>query len=246
MTLQVDYGEGRRLGLILPSGNTAAEPQFAAARPAGLALHWTRLPLNGSSDADLAAMAAGVEDGARLLRDARVDLVAFHCTAISTASGDAQVDVLRRIEAVARVPAIATSQALVAALHALGARRLVMLSPYVESIARREDRFFEHLGFEVLASRGLDIATPHEMLAVTPQRWEQLLLEMRHPEADAYVLSCTAIRGWEAVSAAERLLDRPVVTSNSAMLWYAARRLSVDVPLPACGRLGARPLPQQG
>jgi maleate isomerase len=47
MTMVPDYGGRGRLGLLIPSGNTAAEVQFSAARPPGMALHWTRLPPEG-------------------------------------------------------------------------------------------------------------------------------------------------------------------------------------------------------
>lgn len=239
MELAVDYGAaGRRLGLLLPSGNIAAEAQFAAARPPGLSLHWTRLPLAGSSEAELCAMAEQVRIGASLLGDARVDLIGFHCTAVSTWDPAREDQILRDISEAAQRPAVATSQAIVAALHALGARRIVMLSPYVEHIARREERFFLDRGFDVLASRFMGIAGPHDMFAVTPAQWVDLLVAANDARADAFLLSCTAIRGWEAVFAAESALGRPVVTSNSAMLWYAARRLGLGETLAACGQLG--------
>lgn len=238
----IDYGTWGRLGILLPSGNTAAEPQFSAARPEGLAIHWTRLPLTGSSEAQLRAMADGVEGGARLLRDAHVGLIAFHCTAVSTWAPELEAEILQRITAASGCDAVATSQALVSGLQALGARRIVMVSPYVEHIARREERFFAECGFDVLASHFLGIGDPHGMLAVPPLRWLDLLRASADDRADAYVLSCTAVRGWEAVDEAEAALQRPVITSNSAMLWYACRRLGHASALPSCGRLGGSAL----
>ncbi len=37
--MKINYGSRARLGVLLPSGNQAAEPQFNAMRPAGVALH---------------------------------------------------------------------------------------------------------------------------------------------------------------------------------------------------------------
>ena len=42
----INYGTRARLGMILPSGNQAAEPQFQAMLPTGVSLHTTRLKLN--------------------------------------------------------------------------------------------------------------------------------------------------------------------------------------------------------
>ena len=46
------YGSRARLGMLLPSGNVAAEPQIGAMLPEGVSLHTTRLKLTGSSDAE--------------------------------------------------------------------------------------------------------------------------------------------------------------------------------------------------
>jgi maleate isomerase len=52
------------------------------------------------------------------------------------------------------------------------------------------------------------------------------------------LVSCTAIRAVEVVDAAEELLEKPIITSNSAMLWYAARRLGITAAITGIGRLG--------
>jgi maleate isomerase len=236
-----DYGSRGRLGLLLPSGNTASEVQFAAARPAGVSLHWTRLPLTGSKESELMAMVDSVEGASRLLAHAKVDLVAFHCTAVSTWGQGLEASLLERIGASTGRPVIATSQALVAALHALPAKRVVMLSPYVEHIAKREKEYFSQLGFEVVAENSLGINDPAGMLAVTPGTWQDMARRWNRDDADAMVFSCTATRAWEAVDSIEQELGKPVLTSNSAMLWYAARKLGVTESLP-CGRLGTLPL----
>ncbi|MDT7652840.1 MAG: maleate isomerase, partial [Pseudonocardiales bacterium] len=68
----IDYGERLRLGVVVPSGNVIAEPQLTAMLPAGVAPYVTRLPLRGSSEAELTAMLDGLESAAALLADARV------------------------------------------------------------------------------------------------------------------------------------------------------------------------------
>jgi maleate isomerase len=235
-----DYGSRGRLGLLVPSGNTAAEVQFAAARPRGISLHWTRLPLKGSSEAELLAMADGAESGARLLADAQVDLIAFHCTAVSTWAPQLESSLLERIGATSGKAAIATSQALTSALRVFRAQRIVMLSPYVSSIADRETTYFENLGYSVIGSHHLGINDPHGMLGVTPQAWADLAALHDRDDVDIIMISCTATRAWEAVADIEAELGKPVLTSNSAMLWLAARHLGVDEELSSCGMLGSR------
>ena len=238
---QINYGTRARIGMLLPSGNQAAEPQFAAMLPAGVSLHTTRLPLTGSSDAELRRMADRVEEAAALLADAAVDLVLFHCTAVSTYSADLEQDILERIQRATGLRATATSQGLLAALAALGARRVTMLSPYIESINRREAQFLQAHGFEILRNVGLGCPTAREMMAVAPADWVRFALEQHVPEADALLISCTTVRATDAAAQLEAQLGCPVVTSNTAALWHSLRLLGIADPVPGFGRLFDQP-----
>ena len=244
VSTRFNYGTAGRLGVILPSGNTAVEPQFETLRPWGMSCHYARLALTGSSDQQLMAMAEHVEEAALLLKDAGVGLIAFHCTAVSTWNSALEDSILKRIQAATQLPAIATSQALAAALSAVGGKRLALLSPYNQAIAQREQAFLEEHGFTIVENRFLGLDTPDEMIAVPPQQWFDMLMTSDCQDADAMLVSCTAIRAVEVVDAAEQALGKPVITSNSAMLWYSARRLGIAVELDEIGRLGALRLPR--
>lgn len=239
--VHINYGLRARIGMLLPSGNQAAEPQFAAMLPDGVSLHTTRLPLTGSTDRELVRMAESVEDAARLLADAEVDLVLFHCTAVSTYSADLEQDILGRIERATGLKATATSQGLVAALRAVGIRRVSMLSPYIEAINVREAAFLESAGFEVVQNVGLGCPTAREMMAVTPEDWMRFALEQQGSGADGLLISCTTVRATDVAGRLEARLGRPVVTSNTAALWHSLRLLGIGDSVPGFGRLFDHP-----
>lgn len=233
----INYGSRARLGMMLPSGNQAAEPQFHAMLPAGVSLHTTRLRLFGSSEADLMAMTEGVEAAAQLVADAQADLVLFHCTAVSTFSAELEASILARVRKASGLRATATSEAITAALRALGAKRIVMLSPYVDEINRREEAYFRGAGFEIVASKGLAKTDANAMMSVTPQEWREMGLANRNDRADAYLLSCTTVRSSDVAEELEGLLGRPVVTSNTAAVWHCLRTLGIKDAVPGFGRL---------
>jgi maleate isomerase len=237
----INYGTRARLGMILPSGNQAAEPQFQAILPAGVSLHTTRLKLTGSSEADLLAMTERVEDAAELVADAQTDLVLFHCTAVSTFSTELEASILERVRKASGRPATATSEAITLALRQFGARRIVMLSPYPDAINRREEVYFRGAGFEILASAGLDCADANAMMAVSPEAWIRMASEHRDDRADAYLLSCTTVRTTDVIEQLEAVLDRPVVTSNTAAIWHCLRTLGIHEPIEGFGRLLSSP-----
>lgn len=224
----IDYGDRLRLGIIVPSGNVIAEPQINAMLPEGVGALFTRLALRGSSDAELRLMEAGVEDAARLLADARVDRIVFHCTAVTTASPASGPAIRKRITEATGIPGLVTSDALEAAFRALAVRRVVLLSPYVQSVHQREITFLEHLGLDVVGEAALGIDTNDEMARLSPEQLEQWALSHRHGEADCYFLSCTALRSAELIVPLEQRLGRPVVTSNQAMVWDALRTSGIS------------------
>jgi maleate isomerase len=233
----INYGGRARLGMLLPSSNRAAEPQFHALLPEGVSLHVTRLKLTGNSEQDLLGMAEGVEPAARLLTDCGADLVVFHCTAVSTFSVALEHSIKERIERASARPASTTSESLVAALRALDARRIVMLSPYVEAINLRERAFFESAGFEVIGCAGLDKTGAEVMMGVTPAEWQDFARAHRDHSADAYVMSCTTVRTVEVAEEIERELGRPVVTSNTATAWHCLRRMGIEDRIAGYGCL---------
>jgi maleate isomerase len=108
------YGWRLRLGMLLPSSNPVGEPEVAAMLPAGISVHTTRLKLAGSTAEELLAMTAKVEEGAALLADAGVDLIAFNCTAVSTFDEAMAENIRVRIGAASGVPAISTADGILA------------------------------------------------------------------------------------------------------------------------------------
>lgn len=230
-------GRCARIGMIVPSGNILAEGQVQAMLPADVGLHVTRLRLTGSSDADLDGMLRDLPLAAGLLADARVDLIAFNCTAVSTRSPQADAAIERLIADQTGIAAVTTAAALVAGLRALAARRIVLVTPYIEAVTAREAVFFTHHGFEVLSQAGAGIDSNWDMAQVPRRVWQDMTERQRHADADAYVLSCTAIDTAEIIEPLEASLGRPVLTSNQAVTWYAARRAGSRLSVPRYGGL---------
>jgi maleate isomerase len=86
--------------MLLPSSNRVAESDIPAMLPKDVPLHTTRLKLTGSTLDELLAMTQDVETAVSLLADAGVDLIAFHCTAVSTFNPAMERDLKKRIEKV--------------------------------------------------------------------------------------------------------------------------------------------------
>src|SRR5690606_26510962 len=127
--------------------------------------------------------------------------------------------------------------AVVEALEHLGARRISLITPYIDAINKREIEFLSDLGYTVVAYAGMGISETPKMSAVTPEEIHRFTVEHADPASDAIFISCTTFRAFEASTGIERTLGIPVVTSNQASLWAIFRRLGISEPVVAGSRL---------
>ena len=231
------YGWRMRLGMLLPSSNPVGEPEVDAMLPPGISFNPTRLRLAGSSAKELLAMTEKVEEGASLLADAGVDMIAFNCTAVSTFDEAMAENIRVRISAASGVPAISTADGILAGFKAFGVKRVVLVTPYIDSVNDREIAFLARHGIEVLSHSGLGLSEGQGMASIEPGEWYRRALALENAQADAYFLSCTAIRVLPIIEALERDLDKPVVTSNQALVWHALRTSGFRDVLPGLGKL---------
>jgi maleate cis-trans isomerase len=218
-------GAVARLGLIVPTTNTVNEPEWAACLPPGVSMHVARMPLH--TDAQSAggkeALRRDITVAAQSLADADVDVIAYGCTAGSTILPLSTVpDMIR--EAAGR-PGVATAPALVHALMALGARRVVVATPYDERMNRHERDFLQACGLAVLRIEGLGAGDAAAFRGIHRVGAEAVLALVGRAAAgldyDALVLSCTDLPTQALHNGLEARLGRPVVTSNQATLWAA-------------------------
>jgi maleate isomerase len=229
-----------RIGLIIPSVNRMTEPQFNHYAPEELGIHVARGRVAGQPGKTVAELTDEIAHAAGTLADAKPDLIVFHCTATSMKEGtDGENRIIELIRSTTGIEALSTSSLVNDALHALGLKKLVVLSPYKTNADII--RYLAAAGFTVVKDVALRCATAADFEAVTPQRWLELARENDTPEADGIFLSCTNTTQIEAVTAIEEALGKPVVNSNQAVLWGCLKRLKAklgdETAKPDLGRL---------
>ena len=163
--------------------------------------------------------------------------VAYACTAASFTRGVGyDTDIISRIEAGSGAPATTTSTAAVAALRALGVKKLAVAAPYEDEACERLRRFMSDSGFDVVSLKNLGLSGM-DIGEVSDDRVHALGMEAMVQEADGLFISCTALRTIEVVEALENDLGRPVVSANQATMWHALRIGGIDTTLDGLGQL---------
>src|SRR5262245_57185375 len=213
-----------RVGLIIPSSNRMVEQEMVPAFPRGISVHVTRLRMTGANRLPLDRLLPRIDEAARALVDARCDVVAFHCTANSMDGGkDGEEQILATVVGAGAPHATTTITAIQRALDAVGARRIVLITPYSASTTEHEAEFVRQGGYDVLSAQGFALAGSDAYCATPPQFWRDRALEAARPDADAYLVSCANISVFGVIRELEARLERPIVTSNQAVIWDTLR-----------------------
>ena len=234
------YGWRAKIGLIVPSTNTVNEPEFWRLAPPGVSIHTSRVMLLGKATEELYfQMAAGLDKAAEEIATAEVDVVAYGCTSGSFICPMPQL--LDGMAAKTNTPATAAAGAVVAALRALGAKRVAVATPYVKFVNDSEVRFLEQYGFTVTSLHGLGLGETQEerrgIGRVPPQMLYRLARMIDRPDADAIFLSCTNVATIDIIAEIEADLGKPVVTSNQACFWACLRLIGLPNAVTGHGRL---------
>lgn len=235
----------RRFGVLAPPGNIAMERELPPLLPPHVAMNHNRLSRPGSamSAESLRKMAESVDRAAHDLAQAHPEVILYGCTSGSFLFGmGREAEVAQRIANLTGIPAVTTSTAVVAALRAVGARKLFMVTPYPDDINDHEVRFLAHYGFEVAGWDAFRCATSEKIRAVSSEEVAELAL--RHAPAiagcDALFISCTNLLTIDQIAGLEQKLRKPVVTSNQASLWAVLRHMEVDTRDLRAGQLFSR------
>ena len=238
---EFDEGPHQRaqIGYVLVANADLSEADFFAMNPPGVGVHFTRVPMPrevgvatlAAMERDLAAAAASMMPG----RD-DLDVISYSCTSGTFVIGEEQVIAeLRRLNP--RPRATTMLSACVAAIEALGARRIVLGTAYTPDLTALEVEFLASKGFDVVRAEGLSLTSDEEMNRVTPDWLARFASEIDTPAADALFLSCGALRVLPVIDVIETAIGKPVVFSNQANFWHCLRLAGIDDRIDGFGRL---------
>jgi maleate cis-trans isomerase len=228
-----------RVGLIIPSVNTYSEPQFNHFAPEGLGIHVARARVAGEHKRPLPEMKEDIAGAARLLSDCHPDVIVFHCTDTSMTQGpQGEGKILDIVKDATGIDAMATSRLVLEAMQVLGMKKVVLLTPYQSNKAVID--YLTAAGVTVLRDVAMKLEAK-DFGSVTPAQWAKMAKDLDGPDSDGVFLSCTNTTQIEAIGDIERMLGKPVVNSNQAVLWGCLRRLKTPLsplkPMPQLGRL---------
>ena len=234
-----------KIGLLLPSTNTVAEPEYWELLPAGVTAHAGRMLVTQTevgTDRDYLylndQMFAALEPTLANLLTCRPDHLALAMSAMSFVGGAAADPALRaRLEEAAGVPVTSGPSALLAALRALGTTRVGLLSPFQRAVEAETAGWFAEHDIEVVSSYSFMAQTTLGIAEIGPAEMRTALLAVDGDRVEAIVQVGTNVPMAHAAAAAEWWLGKPVVHVNTAMVWDILRARGLTTPVRGFGCL---------
>jgi len=215
-----------RLGFIIPAINVIAEDDYIALAATDVGVHFARADVDPNREVaeQFQQMIDAAPALAASIAKAGITVVGFACTSASFFQGEgSDKAIAERMTASAGVPTFTTATAAVTALQTINARTIAIATPYLSWVYEAERGFFQHAGFDVLAINGLERRGGTDINSISDDEIRALVADVDQPEADAIFVSCTDLPVLGLIDELERTHGKPVVTSNQATFWAAAK-----------------------
>lgn len=219
--------------MLTPSSNTVLEP-MTSMMISGLpevTAHFARFPVTEISMTDRALGQFDNEKilhAARLLADARVDVIGWNGTSSGWLGFDADERLCREITAATGIPSTTSVLALNEILKARNAMEFALVTPYIDDVQRRIVEVYAHSGFRCVAEHHLGLHVNFSFSEVTEDEIRRDVHEVAAARPKAITTFCTNLRAAHLAAGLERELHIPLYDTISCVVWKSLRLTGVD------------------
>jgi maleate cis-trans isomerase len=220
-----------KLGLMVPANNTTMEPELLDWLP-GAQCRTLRIPRGKGllGPAEIPAYVAQALALAEGYDPAQTDIVAYGCTAAGFIGGPARdAEIQTKLTAITGKPVVTTASAMIEVLRHIGAKRIAVVTPYMDPVNERLRAYLQQSGIAVVRLASFKAETTDELAAITAAQITALARETMTPDADAMFIACSQLPTRAIMAGLEREFGKPVWSSIKATAWQAERVLTGTV-----------------
>jgi len=181
-----------------------------------------------------------LSDLAAELKARGAEAVSLMGTSLSFYRGpEGNAEVLQALRAGSGLPVTTMTDSVLAALAAVGAKRVAVGTAYTDPVNQTLIRYLTAFGYEVVALEAMHLKTVDEVFSTTDD--DLIALGNRAvkaaPGADCLFISCGGLHTLPVIPALENAHGLPVISSATAGAWGAARLAGHSGRSPGHGRL---------
>ena len=171
-----------------------------------------------------------------ILPDQKIDCVVYGCTSGTIAAGYSSIEQkvkLAKPEAKVTTP----STAAIKALKKLNIKKLSIFTPYSKKLNDEVVDYFKKENFEVISNSYFDIESDIDIGKVDQSYLYEALLKIDLKDSDALFVSCTALPVLSIIDKLEKKLNKPVLSSNQALIWDTLENIGKNNSIQGFGKL---------
>lgn len=227
--MSFEYAPRGFVGMLTPQANTTVEPECNILLPARLGLLNARLTsAKPAMEERLIDYFDTLTASVSQFADAPLRAVGVACTGSSYLAGrDREDTIFQELSQRLGIHVTSSALAVVDALHALGAQRIGLVSPYPDSLLQHSIAYWRSRGFAVeavakvvaTAADRVRSGSAHPIYALGSESVMEALATLRGHSIDAVVMLGTGMPTLKTIVQMPSLDGAPVISCTLALAW---------------------------
>ncbi|WP_367188327.1 Asp/Glu/hydantoin racemase [Castellaniella sp.] len=167
-------------------------------------------------------------EAAKLLKDARVDIIVWDGTAAGWRGFSGDEALCQALTAATDLPATTAILGMNEAIAMARVQTLGLFSPYLKDVQERIIQNYRDLGVQVIAEHHLDLKVNFDFSQVPERKLYEMAFSVAHKRPDAIAFYCSNLMSPQLAAPIEGATGIPVFDAMSTAIWKALRMLNVD------------------
>lgn len=234
------FGPRGVVAVVVPQQNSNMQPEYEAMRPDGISNQMYRFNI-AIQDKVPEAVLATLPQVAGCWPDM---VVCSNSLEMRWWSTERQALYRQQIKEALpdNLPYVTATDACVAALKTVGAKRIAVISPMSKDMSESVGNYYAAHGFEVVDSTWLQVATSARIIDVPMDDINAAFDRVAASEVDTILHVGGALGIVDILDGLETRLGKTIISSNAATYWYALRMMGIDDEMDRGGRITRMPL----
>jgi len=221
------------IGMLTPSSNTILEPITSRIlnQIPHVTAHYSRFTVTEISSNPNALGQfdnSKIINAAKLLADAKVNVIAWNGTSAGWLGFDADRNLCKEITEATGIEATTSVLALAEIFQMKKVKKFGLVTPYLDDIQEKIIKNFNSEGFECIAEKNLGDKGNFSFSDYEPNTIKDMVREVAKSKPEAITVFCTNFRGGEIVDELEKELNIPIYDTVNITAWKCLKVCGED------------------
>ncbi len=172
----------------------------------------------------------------KILPDEKLNTIAYGCTSGTIAIGEDNVKekiLLAKPDCYVTTPVTSA----IKAFKLMKIKKIALFTPYPDTVNKTIIEYFTAKNITVSSFASLNLNLDSEFASVDPNYILEISSSLEVKNVDALFISCTALPVLNILNKLEKIIQKPVLSSNQTLIWDTLRSIGYNSPIQGYGRL---------